>query len=378
MKLILVDNSSKMLLNFRKEFIRKLAKTVDVYVLCPLNEEDKVELISLGVKQCFDNTYLRRQGINPIHDYKLFRFYQQCFHDVCPDIVFNYTIKCTIWASLAAKRSGVKSIFSMITGLGYAFTDVTQGGLKKRLVNYFVKKLYKKSLTHNKKVFFLNNDDSQLFGSLGITSLSQSVVLNGEGVDLDYFYYVDNMPEKLSIIMLSRLLKDKGILEYYKAAKILKSRYGDQLSFKLAGSIDNNPTSLSQSDLNEIIESGCVDYLGSLSDVREAIKSSSVLLLPSYREGTPRCILEAMSMGRAIITTDAPGCRETVIDGENGFLISVKSVNEIVDSVEKLLKDQNLLVSMGKCSRRIAENKYDAHKVNRHILNEIIQGFSHV
>ena len=374
-KIILVDNNAKMLLNFRSNFIAELVRLFQVIVVCPMDNVDEDKLYRLGVSLCIKNISLSRQGINPLKEYKLLKFYENIFKQHKPDIVFNYTIKCAIWSSIAANKVGIKRIFSMITGLGYAFTDINKRDIKKRLINICVKQLYKKSLKCNKKVFFLNPDDKNLFYDLGIITQNQFVVLNGEGVDLDYFYYVKDMPNKFTVVVLSRLLKEKGIIEYYQAAKILKKKYTDNIIFRLAGSIDDNPSSLTQQELDEIIASGAIEYLGNLEDVREVISQSSLLLLlSSYREGTPRCILEAMSMGRAIITTDTPGCRETVVNGKNGYLIAVKSINDIVSSIDKLFNDRDLLEQMGKYSRNIAQSKYDVKKVNQSIISELIVG----
>ena len=373
-KIILVDNNAKMLLNFRSNFILELVKLFQVIVVCPMDNVDEDKLYRLGVSLCIKNTNLSRQGINPLKEYKLLKFYENIFKQHKPDIVFNYTIKCAIWSSIAANKVGIKRIFSMITGLGYAFTDINKRDIKKQLINICVKQLYKKSLKCNKKVFFLNPDDKNLFSELGTISQNQFVVLNGEGVDLDYFYYVKDMPNKFTVVVLSRLLKEKGIIEYYQAAKILKKKYTDNIIFRLAGSIDDNPSSLTQQELDEIIASGAIEYLGNLEDVREVISQSSLLLLSSYREGTPRCILEAMSMGRAIITTDTPGCRETVVNGKNGYLIAVKNTNDIVSSIDKLFKDRDLLEQMGKRSRKIAETKYNVKRVNQIIINELMVG----
>ena len=152
-----------------------------------------------------------------------------------------------------------------------------------------------------------------------------------------------------------------------EAARIIKAKYPGVL-FRLVGWFDDNPTSIKKEDLDLWMEDGIIDYLGRLEDVRPAITASSVYVLPSYREGTPRTVLEAMSMGRPVITTDAPGCRETVIDGENGFLIPIKDVNALVQAMERFILQPELVVKMGKRSREIAEVKYDVHKVNTVIM----------
>src|SRR5690606_13213057 len=168
----------------------------------------------------------------------------------------------------------------------------------------------------------------------------------------------------------ARLLIDKGVREYVHAAEIIKRRY-PHVEFNLVGWIDTNPTAVTQAELDHWINSNTLKYWGKLSDVRPAIAESSVYVLPSYREGTPRTVLEAMAMGRAIITTNAPGCRETVTDGDNGFLVEVKSVESLAKAMEKLILQPELIAKMGQRSREIALHKYDVHQVNKHMMQEM-------
>ena len=163
---------------------------------------------------------------------------------------------------------------------------------------------------------------------------------------------------------------DKGVREYAQAAAIIKQK-SPEVEFNLVGWIDENPAAITQQELDEWVADGRLKYWGKLSDVRPAIAASSVYVLPSYREGTPRTVLEAMSMGRAIITTDAPGCRETVVHGENGYLVEVKSVQSLVDAMKKFLEQPELVLQMGKRSREIALYKYDVHQVNQHMIQEM-------
>jgi glycosyltransferase involved in cell wall biosynthesis len=222
-----------------------------------------------------------------------------------------------------------------------------------------------------KVVFFQNPDDQQVFRARGILSPnSSSVVVNGSGVDLDKFVFISPLKVKPVFLLIARLIGDKGIREFVQAAQLIQRSYPD-CRFLLVGGLDSNPDAISQIELDDWIHNGMVEYLGRLDDVRPAIARASVYVLPSYREGTPRSVLEAMAMGRAIITTDAPGCRETVIDGENGFLVPVKSVDALVDAMTRFIEDPDLAVRMGKRSREIAEEKYDVHKVNAVMLKEM-------
>jgi len=202
-----------------------------------------------------------------------------------------------------------------------------------------------------------------------------AVVVNGSGVNVSDF---DVMPLPLnrqnqvtiSFLLIARLLGDKGVREYAEAAAIIKKNHPD-IQFNLVGWIDDNPAAITQSELDTWITTGTLKYWGKLSDVRPAIAASSVYVLPSYREGTPRTVLEAMAMGRAVITTDAPGCRETVVDGDNGFLVEVKSIPDLVVAMQRFIEQPELAIQMGKRSREIALNKYDVHQVNKHMMIEM-------
>ena len=285
------------------------------------------------------------------------------FRSLKPDVILTYTIKPVIYGSIAAKLFGVSRIYAMIEGLGYAFIG---DDLRSRFINIIVKILYYLSLKANQNVFFLNPDDRDLFIKLRLSNDAQAVLINGIGVDLDY-YKPEPFPENLSFLLIARLLKDKGIREYVEAARNIKQKY-PKISFRLVGWMDDNPASVSKNELDTWVKQGIVKYLGKLSDVRPAIAASSVYVLPSYREGTPRTVLEAMAMGRPIITTDAPGCRETVQHGKNGFLVPIKNVSVLVSAMENFIQQPELIETMGLASREIAVEKYDVRKVNTVIL----------
>ena len=223
-------------------------------------------------------------------------------------------------------------------------------------------------------VFFQNPDDQKLFVQMGLLSSNyQSIVVNGSGVDLEHFYLTELPKGSPHFLLVARLLVDKGLREYVHAARKVRKKYPDT-RFTIVGQVDENPNSIRQSELEEWIEERVVDYAGYLIDVRPAIESCSVFVLPSYREGTPRSVLEAMAMGRAIITTDAPGCRETVVNGDNGFLVPVRDVEALAEAMLKFVENPELVALMGQRSRKIAEEKYDVHKVNAVMLREMDMG----
>ncbi len=308
---------------------------------------------------------LQRISLNPLKDISALLALRKLMRQIGADYVLGYTIKPVIYGSLAAWLAGVRHRFALVTGLGYAFTGEATGFRK--VLRTLIQLLYRFSFSHNHLVFFQNPDDEALFRQLGLLKPAiPSRVVDGSGVDVSE-YTVSRLPEGAAFLLIARLLGDKGVREYVEAAALVKACYPDAV-FRLVGWIDDNPDAISLAELNAWVEAGTIEFLGKLSDVRPAIADCSVYVLPSYREGTPRTVLEAMAMGRAVITTDAPGCRETVVDGDNGFLVPVKDVNALADAMMKMIDTPGLAASMGERSRRIAEAKYDVHKVNAAML----------
>ena len=282
--------------------------------------------------------------------------------------VLTYTIKPVIYGSIAAWVLGVPQRYALVTGLGYAFTGDAKG--LRRVLRYIVQRLYRLALSRTGKVFFQNPDDETLFREKKILSPAiPSCIVNGSGVDISK-YSVCPLPEQPVFLMIARLLGDKGVREYAQAAVVVKRVY-PEARFLLVGWIDNNPDAITEQELDKWISEGAVEFLGKLSDVRIAIQHSSVYVLPSYREGTPRTVLEAMAMGRAVITTNAPGCRETVINGDNGYLVPVRDVQALAAAMVTAIESPDDRARMGGRSRAIAEEKYDVHKVNEVMLQEM-------
>jgi glycosyltransferase involved in cell wall biosynthesis len=279
----------------------------------------------------------------------------------------GYTIKPVIYGSLAAWLSGVPQRFALVTGLGYAFQGEGQRGRLKALVQ----RLYALALAQAHQVFFQNPDDEALFRQRGILAAgTPSCVVNGSGVDVASYTVAPLPPGPPRFLLIARLLGDKGVREYAQAARRIRAAHpGVQCA--LVGWIDSNPNAIAQHELDAWVAEGSIEFLGRLADVRPAIADCSVYVLPSYREGTPRTVLEAMAMGRAIITTDAPGCRETVVDGDNGCLVPVKSVDALEQAMLKFINAPALAARMGQRARQVAEEKYDVHKVNAVMLREM-------
>lgn len=306
---------------------------------------------------------ISRTGTNPIKDLKTFFSLKRILKEEKPDKIFAYQAKTVIYGSLAANALGIKEVYSLIAGCGSIFISEK---LLSKFLRPILKSEYKIALKHNKKVFFQNIDDILLFSSLGIVQREKTALINGSGVDLERFS-VKPLPEKITFLNISRLIKDKGITEYLEASKIVKQKYPD-VRFLLVGPFDTNPSALQPFELERYINKGIVEYYGEQPNVIPYLEQCNVFVLPSYREGTPKTVLEAMSSGRAIITTDAVGCRETVINGLNGLLVPVKDVQALSDAMCEFIEHPEMIPSMGEASRKIAEDKFDVHKVNKVIM----------
>lgn len=309
---------------------------------------------------------LSRAGLNPAHDLRAFLALVRLMRRVRPERVLSYTIKPVIWGTLAAWMAGVPHRYALVTGLGYAFTGEARG--KRRIVRQLARGLYALALRRAELVFFQNPDDAALFRELGLVpGRLRLVVVNGSGIDTAEFAPAPLPDRPVRFLLIARLLGDKGIREYAAAAAEVR-RMHPEVTFHLVGGRDENPDALSAGEVEAWQAAGTLAWHGALRDVRPAIAAAHVYVLPSYREGTPRTVLEAMSMGRPIITTDAPGCRETVVDGENGFLVPVADPAALARAMLRFIEEPALIPAMGAAARRIAEARYDVHKVNAAML----------
>ncbi|TFW05965.1 glycosyltransferase [Oxalobacteraceae bacterium OM1] len=310
---------------------------------------------------------LSRNGLNPVRDIGTLVRLTWLMWRVRPTHFLGYTIKPVIYGLLAARWARVQNRTALITGLGSAFTGA--GSAKARVLQYIVRSLYRFALRNATCVVFQNPDDREVFVHLGLVGVERTALVNGSGVPLDE-YAQQPLPkqDQIHFLLIGRLIRDKGVYDYVEAARRIKERY-PQAVFHLVGWIDSNPTAIRRADLDEWLAKGLVRYHGQLADVTGILTESHVFVLPSHRgEGTPRSVLEAMATGRAVITTDAPGCRETVIDGHNGFLVPVGDAAALAHAMERFLLQPELAAHMGLRSRRIAEEKYDVDKVNAEML----------
>ncbi|WP_199507182.1 MULTISPECIES: glycosyltransferase family 4 protein [unclassified Psychrobacter] len=376
-KFLIIASYPVSLLKFRGALIKALQdKGFEIHVAAPEFEvypEECDSLIALGYT--VHDIPMQRTGTNPLKDAKTLSALYLLMKKIKPDYVLGYTIKPVIYGSLAAKLARVPHIFALITGLGYAFSGAEEVGYKKSNLQKVMHQLYAAALLTTDKVFFQNPDDQALFKKMGILKPSTpSTVVNGSGVNVSE-YSVAPLPTENGesvprFLLIARLLGAKGVREYAQAAAIIKSRHPN-VRFDLVGWVDDNPDAIEQRELDTWIEDGLVNFLGKLNDVKPAIADSSVYVLPSYREGTPRTVLEAMAMGRAVITTDAPGCRETVVDGHNGYLVPIKDADALAEAMQKFIDEPELIAKMGRAARQVAMDKFDVNTVNQMMLTEM-------
>jgi len=367
----IIGNQAFSLLNFRGPLIEDIvAKGHEVSALAPdYDEATRAAVRALGAEPV--DFSLSRTGMNPVRDATDMLRLTLLLRRLKPDITLGYATKPVIYGTLAAWLARVPRRFAMIEGLGYVFTP-PEGAepLKRRVLRRTVSMLYTAALRRANLVFFLNKDDIDEFLKNRLVSPTKAFLLGGIGVDLDEWTPAPSVKKPMTFTLAARLLREKGIVEYAGAARVIKQRYPGTC-FILLGSLDSNPGSLSMGDVQQWVSEGIIEWPGHVRDMSLWLAETSVFVLPSYREGVPRSTQEAMAMGRPIITTDAPGCRETVNDGENGFLVPVCDVKALADAMEKFILQPELIEKMGKASRRMAEERFDVHKINQVILREI-------
>lgn len=333
-----------------------------VYATAPdLQPRDIERIEQLGVVPV--SVPLNRTGLSVLSDLRYFLFLRRLMRDLAPDRVLNYTVKPNIWGSFAARMANIP-VVSMVTGLGYVFAE--SGSLVQRTAKFLARLLYGQAIKTNTAILFQNPDDVRDYAAAVSTlDLSKVRMINGSGVDLVAFAPTP-LPQDAIFLMISRFLGAKGLREYGAACAKLRTICPDARCL-LVGMADSGPDGVPEAEVMAMCD-GTIEYLGPLHEVRDAIAQASVLVLPSYREGTPRSTLEAMAMGRPVITTDVPGCRETVVDGINGLLIPVRDVDALVAAMAKLATAPDMRAAMGAKSLEIARERFDVDKVNDAII----------
>ena len=369
---VVVNGIGDNVVAFRGALVRELvARGHRVVVSTPRPIErpaDEVEreVRALGAECVFSP--LDRTGVNPIRERAARRHYHELFDRLRPHGVFASNPKPVFHAIPAARAAGVPNRVAMVTGLGYAFISES---LKARLLRIVARRLYARAMRDATAVLFQNDDDRGYFERTGLLPRdARASTVGGSGVDLAAFPERPAPAAAPVFLMVARLLGDKGVREFAEAARIVRAAR-PECRFRLVGWIDANPAAIRREELDEWIRAGTVEYAGRLDDVRDELAACSVFVLPSYREGTPKSTLEALATGRPVVTTDAPGCRETVEDGMNGLLVPPRDARALADACLALAADSGRREAMGRASRARAERRFDVRIVNAAIADAL-------
>lgn len=364
-KFILISPKNRTVYNFRGDLIKSIQeKGYEVIVTGP-NQDNIDKINELGVR--FVEIPVNKTGTSIIGDLKYCKKLYELFKKEKPDATLGYTIKPVVYGSIAASLAKVKNINAMVTGAGYVFTAKT---IKAKILGLIVKILYKYGFGKAHKVIFQNKDDLKEFTELGLVKKDKCYVVNGSGVNMEKFT-IAPYPNEISFFMLSRLLKSKGVEEYLKACEIVKKQYPN-VKFYLLGKYEYEmQDAVSQEFVEYFINNNIVERFEETNDVLPYYAKCSVYVLPSYREGTPRTVLEAMAMGRPIITTDTNGCRDTVIDGLTGFLVPIKSIDELVNAMTVFIENPGVIDKIGLESYKYCKEKFDVNVVNKNMKSII-------
>lgn len=366
-RFVVVNGIGDAVVAFRGALVRELvARGHEVIVSTPRPVERSAEAVedelrALGAQCVFSP--LDRTGLNPLSELAVRRHYRDLFERMRPDGVLATNPKPVWHAMRAAREAGVARRVAMITGLGYAFISESW---KARVLRAIAVHLYRGALRDATTVLFQNTVDRREFEQRGLVPAGlECDLVGGSGVDLEQFAQRPVPPDAV-FLMVARLLGDKGVREFVHAARLVREQRSD-CRFRLVGWIDSNPAAIRRDELDAWVREGVVEYAGRLDDVRPELAACSVFVLPSYREGCPKSTLEALATGRAVITTDAPGCRETVERGVNGALVPVGDSKALADACMKFAADARLREKMGAASRALAERRFDVRAVNARI-----------
>ncbi len=365
MKIIYIVNVDWFFISHRLPIaLEALKQGHDVHVFT--KDTGKMEYLkSLGIRVCPIN--LERGSVNPFKSLKLLLDLKEKITSIQPDVVHLVTIKPVLIGGLASILAKVPSIVYAISGLGFIFTNTM---LKAKILRLGIIPLYRLALSaKNKTVIVQNLDDLRILRQYVAIPESQTTLIPGSGVDLKQFDFQPLPLTNKIVLMACRLLADKGVYEFHRSVRLLKEKYPD-VKFVLVGGIDpDNPTSLTKKELNEWVERGDLEWWGHQRDMSEILSQATIVVLPSYREGMPKVLLEAQALGRPIVTTDVPGCREAIEDGKTGFLVQVKDEQSLANAIEKLIINDELCLQFSHNARVLAEQKFDIKQVVKTHIN---------
>lgn len=356
--LFFVGNTAWSMYNFRLEVLKHFARDYNIVVVAP-EDNCAALLVREGIR--YIPIVIDNKGTSPVRDLKLLWDFYRLYKRHAPDYIFHYTIKPNIYGTLAAALRKIRSV-SCVTGAGSVFVTDTW-------VTSLVKRLFRFAFRFPKEVWFLNKDDAELFYSHNLVNPSKVKVLPGEGIDTEKFRNDGCLPagKDINFLFLGRLLWDKGVGEYVAASRIILQQH-DNVKFKVLGFLDvQNPSAIDRSQLQQWIDEGVIEYLGEVTDVREEIFRADCVVLPSYREGVPRSLLEASSMGKPVIATDVPGCRDVVDDGVTGYLCKPQDDNDLAEKFELLINvSSQKRREMGLAGRKKVKAMFEIRQVLRY------------
>lgn len=364
MKIMVISSETSTMFFYRKDMMLEFLRQGNQVVAAGDAPEDKwgKAYEEIGVR--YRQFYVKRNGLNPADDIKTLASLKKLIAEEKPDKIFAYHSKSVVYGSIAAKMNDIDEMYALIAGLG---SIIRGSGFKNSIIRTVLKSEYKYAFKLCKAVITHNSEDRQLLLDEKFTKDAAKVkTVNGSGVNLEKFMYSET--EKTNIFLfIARLIGDKGIREYMRAAEIVKGSHPEAV-FRIVGPYDTNPSAIKPEDVEKYVSAGTIEYVGELSDVTPQLNECMVFVLPSYHEGTPKTVLEAMATGRPVITTDVPGCRAAVKDGVNGYLVPAKNAEALAEKMIYMLEHFDEAVELGNTGRKIAEDKYDAVKVNRSIL----------
>ena len=365
MKVAIVGSLAYSLINFRGVLIQRITSAGHEVVACAPDDDAAVTATLGAMGARFRVVQMARASLNPFSDVRTFCALVRLLYEEKPDIILAYTQKPIIYTGIAHRIVRHGRFFPLVTGLGYTFSE--DG--RRPWLRSIVSSLYRLAIAEASSVILYNRDDCDELLRRGVLEAHQNVTMvPGSGVDVTHFTEQPVPPGQPVFLLIARLLHDKGLREFVAAARIVRSVYADA-KFQLLGPFDANPASISEAELNQWRDEGCIEYLGATRDVRPYLAACSVFVLPSYREGMPRTILEAMATGRAIITTDAPGCRETVTDNANGFVVPVRNAVALAEAMMRFCRNPALAASMGASSRQIAQRRFAVESINELLIS---------
>lgn len=369
MKIAILSSHTLSLFWFRLDLMKELIKHGHSVIAIGSEPEANWSAKFDHFKISYHYLPVSRNGINPFTDIKTIVALYGLLNRERPELILSYHSKTIIYGNIAGWLIGITEIYSIFTGLGSIFRGQ---GLKNRVLKEIMKMQYKVACSIAKRVFFQNPDDQNEFIRQKIVPSKKCHIINGSGVNVEHFKPVA-LPEQIAFLFIGRIIKDKGVVEYLEASRLVKKMYPN-IRFILIGPFDTNPSSLHPSEIDKYKIDETIEYYGKQSDVRTYIGQSSVFVLPSYHEGTPKTVLEAMAMGRPIITTNTVGCKETVKDGLNGFLVPVRNINAIAEKMIWFINNPSFISSMGQESIRMCHEMFDVHKVNAQIIKHMQMG----